>query len=142
MYKKICVDCELLWRQKWVNEDPHLFSRRQCPEITDGTVDDGGSVIADGTVANDTTAEGWTVVEVSRGSESQSSGVNQSVMVGAVTNQSKVDDAVVGVTLGSESPSPSSEVVVVDDEPEPPKLEWATMGAIRQEMAKFKKGAR
>ena len=39
--------------------------------IVDGKVDDGGSV------TSDTAAKGWTVVEVSRGSESRSSGDTQ-----------------------------------------------------------------
>ena len=111
MYKKICVDCELLRRQKWVNEDPHLFSRRQCPEITDGTV------------ANDATAEGWTVVEVSRGSESQSSGVNQP----------EGGEPVSEVPRGSESPGNDDSADVLLHDPEPPKYEWATLGVIRHE---------
>ena len=93
-------------RKTWVSEHPET-------DVPDGTI----------------TEEGFTVVEVSRGIESQSSG----------TNKSGPGEAVVEVSRGSGSPSPDSDVVI-DDEPAPPKFEWASSGAIRQEMLKQKRG--
>ena len=76
---------------------------------------------------------GWTVVGVSRGSESRSSGVTQ--------KEEEEPSPATEVSPGNESPD-IDEGADASEPPEPPKHPWASMAAIRQEMIEQKRGQR
>ena len=145
-YTKICMDCELVRRQKEDGQDPSLLNSPVTPNINVNsvTVEEvhdirGAKSIAEGkseyggSVTSDAAAEGWAVVGVSRGSKPRSS---------SVTQKKEEELSLATVTSPAIESTDFDEGVDANDPPEPPKHPWASMAAIRQEMIEQKRGQR